>query len=98
MHQNPSPRSSTPRCIANGGSEAVNSYVLSFESERFYRGWRCHWMICTARNLDELVAWGHAPTRELAEMAAGNAVTKLVAGLTQGGRVTSAGKSSIDRK
>jgi len=70
-------------------------YVLSFDSEHFYRGWRYHWMICAARNPDELVSWGHAPTRELAETAAGNEVENLVAGLTKGGRVTSAAAQVI---
>jgi hypothetical protein len=96
MHQNPSPRS-TPHRTANAGSVAVNSYVLSFDSERFYRGWRYHWMICTTRNPDELLSWGHAPTRELAEMAAGNAITNLKSGLIQGRRSTSRSKSPIRR-
>ncbi len=64
------------------GSVAVGSYVLTFESVRFYGGWRCYWMICAVGNPDELLASGHAPTRDLAEMAAGNVVEKLTAGQT----------------
>src|SRR5271157_1675866 len=59
-----------PKCthrIAGDGGVASGSYVMSFESERFYRGWRYYWMICAARNPDELVSWGYAGTRELAE-------------------------------
>jgi hypothetical protein len=67
MRQKSSPRPKSNRAIV---SVAVSPYVLSFESQRFYRGWRYHWMICAARNPDELVSWGHAPTRELAETAA----------------------------
>ena len=79
-----------PKRIPYTDSVAVSPYVLSFQSQRFYRGRRCHWMICAARNPDKLVSWGHAPTRELAETAAQNEVEKLESGLTQGGRVTSA--------
>lgn len=39
-------------------------------------------MIRAATNPDELVSWGHAPTRELAEKAAHDEVRKLV-GLAQ---------------
>ena len=34
------------------------------------------------------MSWGHAPTLELAEMAAENAVMKLESGLPKTGRVT----------
>ena len=87
MPRTPLPR---PKRIPRTGSVAVSPYVLSFQSQRFYRGWRYHWMICTARNPDKLVSWGYAPTRELAETVAGNEVENLVARLTKGGRVTSA--------
>ncbi len=66
---------------------AVNSYVLSFEAERFYRGCRYHWMICSVQNPDELVSWGYAPTRELAKTAAESEVNKLESGLSKTGRV-----------
>lgn len=74
--------------------QKISPYVLSFQSERFYRGWRYHWMICAAWNPDELVSWGHAPTQELAETVARNEVEKLVAGLTEGGRLSGTSKSS----
>ena len=70
--------------IADGSPVAISSYVMSFECERFYRGWRYYWMICTRRKPDELVSWGHARTRELAEAAARKEVNRLVAGLTRG--------------
>jgi hypothetical protein len=76
-----------PECIhpiAHDGPVAISSYVISFECERFYQGWRYHWTICTRRKPDELVSWGHAGTRELAEAAARSEVNKLLAGLTRG--------------
>ena len=66
---------------------AADSYVLSFDAERLYRGCRYHWMIRSAQNPDELVSWGYAPTRELAEMAADSEVGKLEFGLSKTGRV-----------
>ncbi len=66
--------------VADDRLVAGNSYVLSFDAERVYRGSRYHWMICSVRNADELVVWGYAPTRELAESAAGNEVNKLESG------------------
>src|ERR1017187_60067 len=74
-----------PECIhpiADDGPVAISSYVMSLECERFYRGWRYYWMIWAARKPDELVSWGHARTRELAEAAARKEVNRLVAGLT----------------
>jgi hypothetical protein len=76
-----------PECIhpiAHDGPVAISSYVISFECERFYQGWRYYWMICTRRKPDELVSWGHARTRELAEAAARKEVHRLLAGLTRG--------------
>lgn len=64
-------------------------YVVSFQAERFHQGTRYHWMICRAQNLDELVSWGHAPTRELAESAAEKEIQDLSSGRTQGGQVDS---------
>jgi hypothetical protein len=63
-------------------------YVISFQAEPSYKGRRHHWMICRAQNPDELVSWGHEPTRELAEAAAGREVQDLSAGVTSGGQVT----------
>jgi hypothetical protein len=65
-------------------SVGVGTYVLTLERDRFYRGWRYHWMICASHSPDELVSWGHASTRDLAEAAAGSEVEKLAARLTQG--------------
>jgi hypothetical protein len=64
-----------------------DSYILSFEAERAYRGCRYHWMICSIQNPDELVSWGYAPTRELAETAAASEVNRLESGLSETGRV-----------
>jgi hypothetical protein len=98
MYHNPSRRPEYTHRMADDGSIAISSYVLSFELERFYRGWRCYWMICAARNPDELVSWGYAQTRELAEMAARNEVNKLVAGPTRcGRRAASVSQASISR-
>ncbi len=63
--------------VAEDRLVAGNSFVLSFDAERLYRGYRYHWMICSVQNPDELVSWGYAPTRELAESAAGKEVNKL---------------------
>ena len=71
-------------CSMSHNSSRHPEYIQSFECERFYRGWRYYWMICAARKPDELVFWGYARTRELAEAAARNEVNKLVAGLTRG--------------
>ncbi len=62
-------------------------YVISFQAEPSYKGRRHHWMICRAQNPDELVSWGHEPTRELAEAAAGRELQDLSAGVTRGGQV-----------
>lgn len=80
MLQHPSHRSKHTRRIAYDGPDLGKSYVLSFDSERFYRGWRYYWMVCEARRPDELVSWGHAPTLKLAETAAGSEMEKLESG------------------
>lgn len=69
-------------------AQASSPYVVSVQAEPYHKGTRYHWMICCANNPDELVSWGHAPTREQAESAAHNEVEDLSSGLTQGGRVT----------
>jgi hypothetical protein len=66
-----------------------NRYVQSFQSQRFYKGVRYHWMVCLEHKPDELVSWGHSATQELAETAAQSEVKDLVSGLSRGGRVTS---------
>ena len=75
------------------GLVVVSPLSYRIQSQRFYRGWRYYSIICAARNPDELVFWGHAPTLELAEMAAENAVTKLESGLPRTGRVTRVGSA-----
>lgn len=72
--------------------KADNPYVVSFQAESFHKGRRHHWMICRADNGEELVSWGHEPTRELAEAAAEKEVHVLSAGMTHGGAVISARK------
>ena len=84
MSHNSSRRPRHIHLIADAGPVAISSYVMSFECERFYQGWRYHWTICTRRKPDELVSWGHARTRELAEAAARKEVNRLLAGLTRG--------------
>jgi hypothetical protein len=78
--------------------QTVGRYAVSFQAERFYKETRYHWMICAKRNPDELVSWGHAPTRELAEKAAQNEAKDLSSGRTQGGRVTSTSKSATHER
>src|ERR1035438_507729 len=88
MRQPPSPRPKYTRTITDDGLVVVSPFVISIQSQRFYRGWRYYWIICATRNPDELVSWGHAPTLELAEMAAENAVMKLESGLLKTSRGT----------
>jgi hypothetical protein len=64
-------------------------YVVSFQAVSFYKGVRYHWMICFERKPDELVAWGHALTQELAEAASRDEVNNLSSGLSNGGQVPS---------
>ncbi len=85
MNQASSPKSSLR--VADDRLVADNSYILSFEAERFYRGCRYHWMICSVQNPDELISWGFAPTRELAETAAGSEINKLESGSSKTGKV-----------
>jgi len=63
-----------------------DSYILSFEAQPFYQGRRFHWMICSVQNPDELVSWGYAPTRALAEMAAEREIGRLQSDLSTSGR------------
>jgi hypothetical protein len=87
MHISPS---STPKLslrVADDRLVAANSYVLSFETERFYHACRYHWMIRSVKSPEELVSWGYAPTRKLAEMAAGSEVDKLESGSAKTGNV-----------
>jgi hypothetical protein len=67
----------------------LSAYVLSFQTEAIHKRRRHYWTICLAQNPDELLSWGHAATRELAETAARQEVQNLASGLTQGGQVIS---------
>ena len=70
--------------------KAVDPYVLSFELESLRnKQKRHHWMICSAKNPDQLVSWGHAPSLALAEIEAQSEVENLSSGQTQGGNVAS---------
>jgi hypothetical protein len=57
--------------------QAAVQYVSSFQVERFYRSVRYHWLICRDGKPDEMVAWGHASTQELAETAARKTIEDL---------------------
>jgi hypothetical protein len=70
-------------------SKGVNTFVVSFDVEPYHQGTRHHWMICRSQNPDELVSWGHAPTRELAERAAEREMEELSSGRTEGGQAAS---------
>lgn len=83
MHRSSSLRPKLSLRVADDRLVAANFYILSFEAERFYRGCRYHWMIRSVKNPEELVSWGYAPTRELAETAAGSEISKLESGLSQ---------------
>ena len=81
MHQNRLPRRKYCPNFPKEDSVVVSNYVLSFEADYSPRGRRHHWMICATVNPEEMVSWGHAPTRRLAELAAWSEVTKLEPGL-----------------
>ena len=69
---------------------ASNSFFLSFEEQSLRnKKKRHHWMICSSRNPDLLISWGHAITHEAAEYEANKELEGLVSGDTQGGRVAS---------
>ncbi len=73
------------------------SYISSIQVEHFHRTLRFHWMICSAKNPDTLVSWGHAPTRELAEAAVQGEIQDLLCGRTTGGQVRDVKKIPIHR-
>ena len=72
-------------------------YTFSIQLERFHRSLRFHWVICSTRNPDWLVSWGHAPSRELAVAAAESEIRDLRSGRTVGGRVRDTKSSSLAR-
>ena len=69
--------------------QAPSSFVISFEAESCCRGRRHYWTICRTQSPEELVSWGHEPTREMAEAAAGKELQDLSTEVSQGGQVTS---------
>lgn len=75
----------------------VSAYVVTFDVEPYHQGTRYHWMICRAQKPDELVSWGHEPTRELAESAAEKELQDLSTGRAQGGQTASASKPLTHR-
>jgi hypothetical protein len=78
MEQNQKPLHSTPE----NNSLTIGPYTVSFNSERHYQRLRHHWLIFKVETPDELVSWGHASTRRLAELAAQEALAKLLEGCT----------------
>jgi len=70
---------------------------VSYDVEQYHQGTRHHWTICRSQTPDELVSWGHAPTRELAETAAAKELEDLSAGRTEGGQVPSSVKPYTHR-
>jgi hypothetical protein len=80
--------------------QRFGSYMLEFQAEPSpfrNREVRYHWLICRARNPEQLLSWGHASTQQLAEIAAFCEMEALDSGLTQGGRVVNTSKVAIHR-
>jgi hypothetical protein len=75
--------------------ETPATYSFAIELERFHRTLRFHWVICSTRNPDRLVSWGHAPSRELAVAAAEREIRDLRSGRTVGGRVREGKNGSV---
>lgn len=67
--------------------ETAMSYVFSVQLERYHKSMRFHWVICSRLNPDQMVSWGHASSRELAEAAVQEEMEDLRSGRTLGGRV-----------
>ena len=80
-----------------GWKSLLSTYIVSFDVEPYHQGTRHHWMICRSQKPDELVSWGHAPTRELAERAAEREIEELSCGRTQGGNAASTVKPLTHR-
>jgi hypothetical protein len=83
MCQNPSPRRKYGYNIPKSDSVVVSEYTLSFEVDYSRRSRRYYWMICATVNPEEMVGWGHAPTRGLAELEARSEVAKLESALVR---------------
>ncbi len=77
--------------------DTTANYVFSIQLEHLHKRLRFHWLICSTKNPDRLVSWGHAPTRELAEVAVQEEIEHLRCGRTLGGRVRPAKIASIHR-
>ncbi len=77
--------------------KTATAYIVSFDVQPYYQGTRHHWMICRSQNPEELISWGHAPTRELAESAAEREIEELSSGRTPGGQVPSTVKPFTHR-
>jgi|SRR6516225_11047504 hypothetical protein len=72
------PAGQRDRLQIGGDSEiAAKPYIVRVDSERFYKGHRFYWTICSVQEPDQLVCWGHAPTREMAETTAANEIERL---------------------
>jgi hypothetical protein len=70
--------------------QALGLYVTSLQVDHLQGGRvRHHWMVCKENELDDLVSWGHAPTRQLAAAPAREEIGDLSNGLSRGGRVRS---------
>lgn len=89
--------SSRPKKPAVTDLSSSNPFALSFDMERYYRGERHYWAISAVQNPDELLSWGHAPTRELAEQAAGIELEALSSGRSRGRKAKQATKSAQSR-
>ena len=76
---------------------APKTYAYSIQLERFYKTQRFHWVICSTRNPDRLVSWGHAPSHELAVAAAQSEIQNLRSGRTLGGPVRDAKNGDVSR-
>lgn len=93
----------TSKAIHNPVTPAAVNYVgrkfvLSFQSERFYKGVRYHWMVCLDNDPNQLVSWGHAPSQQMAEQAGQIEITDLLSGLSTGGQVVSTVKAFSRRR
>jgi hypothetical protein len=77
MQQKSGSTQKSQRCALHEDCLTIGSYVVLFDTERRYQRPRYHWVICKEQKPEELVVWGHASTRVLAEQAARSAIEKL---------------------
>ena len=71
------------------------TYIFSIQLERFHKSLRFHWLICSTRNPEWLVSWGHARSHELAVAAAQTEIKDLCSGRTPGGRMRDTKSSNL---